>query len=79
FSSKPFSVRKFIEIDRDEFDDVIRKITPEVVLNFDGDISLKLTFESLDDFHPDNLFQRVSLFSDLRKIRQNLKKADTFD
>lgn len=79
FSSKHFSSRKFIEIDRDEFDDVIRKITPEVILNFDGNTSLKLTFESLDDFHPDNIFQRVSLFSDLRKIRQNLKKADTFD
>lgn len=81
FSSKPLSARKFVEIDRDEFDDVMRKITPQVNLKFDGSAnnSLRLTFESLDDFHPDSIFQRISLFSDLRSIRQKLKKSDTFD
>lgn len=79
FSLKSLSDRKFTEIDRDSFDDVMRRITPQLILNFDADTSVKLTFECLDDFHPDSIFQRVSLFSDLRKIRQDLKKADTFD
>lgn len=81
FSAKPLSTRKFIEIDRDEFDDVIRKIAPQLNLKFDDNEinSLKLIFESLDDFHPDNIFQRVSLFADLRDIRQRLCKPETFD
>lgn len=81
FSQKRMSERRSIEIDRDEFDDVMRKIKPEVRLKFQGDENnyLTLKFESLDDFHPDNIFQQLPLFSDLRNIRQRLKKTDTFD
>lgn len=81
FSDKSLSERKPIEIDRDEFDDVMRKIRPEVKLKFNNDENnvLRLTFENLDDFHPDNIFQHLPLFSDLKNLRQKLKKPDTFN
>lgn len=81
FSKKSLSERRPIEIDRDEFDGVLRRISPELELNFQGDEenSLKLIFESLDDFHPDNIFKQLPLFADLKEIRQKLKKAETFE
>ncbi len=71
--------RRPMMIDRDNFDDVIRKIRPRLNLDFDGDTSLSLLFTELDDFHPDNIFQQVSIFDDLREIRKKLKNADTFN
>lgn len=81
FAKKDISERRPLEIDRDEFDTVMRKISPELELKFqgDGNNSLKIKFENLDDFHPDNIFQQLPLFADLRDIRQRLKKADTYD
>ena len=66
-------------IDRDNFDDVIRKINPKLRLNFEDGNSLNLSFTELDDFHPDNIFRQISLFENLRDVRKNLKNNDTFN
>ena len=71
--------RRPIVIDRDNFDDVIRKVNPKLSLNFDGENTLSLSFTELDDFHPDNIFRQISMFDDLRDIRKKLKNADTFN
>lgn len=71
--------RRPMMIDRDNFDDSIRKIRPKLSLDFDGENSLSLTFTELDDFHPDNIFRQISLFENLRDLRKKLKNADTFD
>ncbi len=74
FKSRP------IEIDRDNFDEVLRKYNVGLDLTFeDGGNNLSLEFTELDDFHPDKIFQRVSLFSDLRDIRKKLSNSDTFN
>lgn len=73
------SERRPIFIDRDNFDDVIRKIRPRLNLAFDGDNNLNLSFSELDDFHPDNIFRQISFFENLRDLRKKLKNHDTFN
>ena len=43
-----------IQLDRDNFDAVLKRCAPSLELSFAGS-SVRLTFESLDDFHPDSL------------------------
>jgi type VI secretion system protein ImpC len=76
---RPFSERRPIEIDRDNFDDLINRFNTRLDLEQpDGGI-LTLEFQSLDDFHPDQIFERLPLFSRLRELRSKLLSPDTFD
>ena len=70
-----------IEIDRDNFDDVMRKFNVGLDLTFeDDDLNrLSLQFSELEDFHPDKIFQQLPLFSNLREIRNKLSNADTYN
>jgi type VI secretion system protein ImpC len=70
-----------IEIDRDNFSSVLRKLNVALDLKFEnsGDTILSLRFRDIDDFHPDRIFQQLPLFADLRDVRQRLMRADTFD
>jgi type VI secretion system protein ImpC len=70
-----------IEIDRDNFDDVIQKLDVKLNLDFqgDGENVLPLTFTKLDDFHPDMIFQQVSIFENLLDIRKKLLNKNTFN
>lgn len=80
--SKPESLNlRPIEIDRDNFDDVIKKLKVSLDLNFQGDTenSLVLKFQELDDFHPDQIFQQLPLFADLRDVRRKLLNTNTFN
>ena len=71
--------RRPMMIDRDNFDDVMRKVRPRLNLEFDGENSLNLTFTELDDFHPDNIFRQIPFFENLRDIRKKLKNHETFE
>ncbi|HVF89630.1 MAG TPA: type VI secretion system contractile sheath large subunit [Blastocatellia bacterium] len=69
-----------VEIDRDNFDGVMSRLG--VALNIpvpssDGSL-LALRFDELEDFHPDSLLERVSLFQALRQKRKELKDPATF-
>ncbi|HSK71610.1 MAG TPA: type VI secretion system contractile sheath large subunit [Pyrinomonadaceae bacterium] len=69
-----------IEIDRDNFDEVMEKLGVELNLKFgeDGENALTLRFTKLEDFHPDSIFQQISLFADLRDIRRRLLNPNSF-
>ena len=73
--------RRPIEIDRDNFDDVFKKlnVTLRIEPGGPGTGVLPLTFESLDDFHPDSIFNQVALFRDLRQTRQRLLEPSQYD
>jgi type VI secretion system protein ImpB len=84
FSGKPEQAlprvrdRKFIEIDRDNFDQVLAGMKPRLALRVDnkltGDDSkmgVELRFNKLEDFEPDNLVQQVE---PLRKLVEGRKK-----
>ncbi len=70
--------RRLIEIDRDEFDRVLANLKVRIELGFDDSTILPLEFAELDDFHPDAIFRKVSMFSELRDLREKLKNEDTF-
>jgi type VI secretion system protein ImpB len=54
----PLKDRKFVEIDRDNFNQIMEKIGPKVTLKQDGFTDeLKLT--SLDDFDPKNVLDKI--------------------
>lgn len=72
---------KTLVIDRDNFEDVMKKLNISLRLDLSGEGQdvLALQFRELDDFHPDRIFQRVSLFSDLRETRKRLLNPDSFE
>jgi type VI secretion system protein ImpC len=68
-----------IEIDRDNFDEVIAKLGVRLDLDIADGSVLPLEFAELDDFHPDAIFRRVPMFADLRDVRRRLLNTDTFN
>jgi type VI secretion system protein ImpC len=80
--NKPdLSQRHPMVIDRDNFDDVMSKlhIRLDLDLHNDGSLLLPLSFTELEDFHPDRIFEQVSIFANLRDIRRRLLKSDSFN
>jgi type VI secretion system protein ImpC len=75
---RDFAGRKPIEIDRDEFDEVLGRLKVSLELDFDDGTILPLEFAELDDFHPDVIFRKVPMFSELRDLRKRLKSEDSF-
>src|SRR5881398_2538031 len=75
---KPLKDRKFIQIDRDNFNDVMARMTPglnmkvENTLKGDGsEMGLQLKFGSIEDFEPGRVVGQVD---PLRKLLQTRDK-----
>lgn len=70
--------RKFVNIDADNFDDRMKSIKPRVafqvpnVLNGEGNLSVEMTFESMDDFSPDKVAEKVEGVKQLLDARKQL-------
>ena len=72
--------RKFVEIDRDNFDKVMTGIQPRVALRVDnkltGDpdsaLNVDLTFNSIEDFEPTKIVERVEPLRRLYEARKRL-------
>lgn len=72
--------RPILRIDRDNFDSVMRrlnvrlsplKVSPECD-------AVAIQFQKLSDFHPDELYQELGLFSSLRNLRERLLDRKTY-
>jgi type VI secretion system protein ImpB len=84
FSGKPdeplpaIKDRKFIEIDRDNFDTVLAGMKPRLAYRVDnkltgeGKLNVELRFKSLDDFTPDRVAQQVEPLRKLVEARARL-------
>lgn len=68
-----------LEIDRDNFDEVLTNLNVNLELSIEQQENINIQFSKLDDFHPDNLFRKVAVFSDLREMRRRLSRPDTFE
>jgi type VI secretion system protein ImpC len=68
------SKQRFLAIDRDNFDEVMARLGVELHLSVagKGHQSVSVRFHELDDFHPDRLFEQVSVFQSLTGMTQNL-------
>ena len=84
---RPLADRKFIQIDRDNFNDVMAGMNPGLKLKVDntlseegGQMSVDLAFKSLDDFEPARVAQQVpalrALMETRAKLRDLMSKAD---
>ena len=58
--------RKFTQIDRDNFNDVLKSVTPKLKVTVDnkvskegGRLAAELKFQHLDDFHPVNVAKQI--------------------
>ena len=87
---KPLKDRKFVTIDRDNINDVMKQMTPglnlrvENTLNGDGsEMAVQLKFESMEDFEPANVAKQVPSLNKLLaardKLRDLLTKVDLSD
>jgi type VI secretion system protein ImpB len=85
---KPLRDRKFVQIDRDNFDDVMRRMSPglrmrvENTLKGDGsEMPVELKFESIEDFEPARVVAQVEplrrLMETRNKLRDLMTKADS--
>ena len=73
--------REFIQVDQDNFDEVLGRIKPELSLKVDnvieGDDSqfeVNLEFDSMKDFEPDALVQRIEPLKKLLETRNQLNE-----
>lgn len=72
--------RKFTEIDRDNFDDVLKSMKPRLAYKVDNtmtdddsELSVELNFEKLADFAPENVAKQIGPLNDLLEVRKQLK------
>ncbi len=82
--------RKFIEIDRDNFDSVLQGMKPRLAYRVDnrltdegGKMAVELNFKSMDDFHPERVANQIDplrkLIEARRRLSELLNKLDGND
>ena len=77
---QPMSDRKFVQIDRDNFNDVMARMTPGVNLKVDnklsedgGQMAVGLKFNSIEDFEPARVAAQVPALRTLMETRAKLR------
>jgi len=73
------SKRKFVSIDRDNVNDVMKKIGPRLAFKVpnrlnedDTKLNVELRFESMDDFQPAKVVQQITPLRKLLELRNSL-------
>jgi type VI secretion system protein ImpB len=81
---RPFKERKFVQIDRDNFNDVMTRIAPELNIRVENKIAddgsempVQLKFKSIDDFEPGQVAQQVPALKKLLDTRNQLRDLIT--
>jgi len=81
---KPMRDRNFVQIDRDNFNDVMKRMTPglnlrvENTLKGDGsEMAVQLKFQSMEDFEPGKVSQQIEPLRKLLETRDKLKEMLT--
>lgn len=71
--------RRFVEIDRDNFDEIMTKIAPRLDMSVpdtmkgDGNLKIELNFKQFADFHPEAVVQQVPRLQKLLEARLELR------
>ena len=72
--------RKFVEIDRDNFSDVMKRMTPGLDMRVENTIAgdgsemgVQLEFKSMDDFEPASIVRQVEPLKKLMETRDKLR------
>ncbi|MBU6499543.1 MAG: type VI secretion system contractile sheath small subunit [Rhodospirillales bacterium] len=77
---RPMAERKFIQIDRDNFNDVMARMTPGVKMKVDNTLAddgtqmaVELKLNSMDDFEPARIAEQVPALKALMETRNKLR------
>ena len=80
----PLRERKYVEIDRDNFNDILKSISPRLALkvkntlaNDGSSLGVELKFNHLDDFSPLNLIKQIEPMRKLYEARTRLADLTT--
>lgn len=83
-SLKPLKDRRFIQIDRDNFDDVLKRMNPKLTFRVDNKLtddgsqmSIDLSFTSMRDFEPAQVVNQVEPLRKLMDTRNKLRDLMT--
>lgn len=79
---KPIKERKFVPIDRDNFNEVLAKTGPRLALKVPNrltdeegtNLSAELNFEEISDFEPQNVAKQVPALNSLLEARHKLRQ-----
>jgi type VI secretion system protein ImpB len=80
----PVADRKFLEVDVDNFDARMKAMKPRVAfqvpnaLTGDGNMSVDITFENMDDFSPAAVARKVDSLNKLLQAREQLQNLVTY-
>lgn len=80
----PVADRKFLDIDVDNFDSRMKSMKPRVAfqvpnaLTGEGNMSVDITFESMDDFSPAAIAGKVDSLNKLLEARKQLSNLITY-
>src|SRR5688500_19048634 len=80
----PVADRKFLDIDVDNFDSRMKALKPRAAfqvpntLTGEGNLSVELTFESMDDFSPAAVAKKVGALRQLLEARTQLDNLKTY-
>jgi len=72
--------RKFVQVDRDNIDDVMKGMAPSLAMRVDNKLdpasesklSVELQFKQIDDFEPQNVARQVEPLNQLLELRTRL-------
>lgn len=77
---KPLKDRKFVQIDRDNFNDIMKRMTPglnfrvENTIKGDGsEVAVSLKFNSIEDFEPAKVAEQIPMLKNLLDTRHRLR------
>jgi type VI secretion system protein ImpB len=75
----PLKERRFVEIDRDNFNDILAAMAPRLTCRVDNTLAndntklnVELHFRHMDDFHPMQVLKQVQPLNKLFEARQRL-------
>lgn len=78
---KPIKDRKFVPIDRDNFNDVLAKSNPRLAIQVpnrltddDTNLNVELKFKSMADFEPTNVARQIDPLNSLLEMRNKLNQ-----
>ena len=73
------AARKPLRVDVDNLDAVLERLSIKLQLDIGGDDgTVEVEISSIDDFHPDELYDKLEIFGQLSGLRRRLTNSATF-
>ena len=80
-TSVKLSEHSILQVDIDNFTTLMSRIAPELLLPPGHSLAAQMSieFQTIDDFHPDSLSQRVEIFQQFLQLRRQLMDPASFE